>query len=312
MKRLLLQASVVGLVLVAWGAGAKPAPRSAAAGASAARSDVHVIVARRRRAATRAAQKLLSEFVLPPGARRSGGSRAYGGVIRDSGPEPPAELVDAHGFWSVRKSLERVGRFVTAHRRRGFERPETTHGPRAPQYVTWSFVRHAAGETAPSRLLNVTAVRLRGRTVLRIDAKAVWIYPRSPSERIPFRVREIVVRAPKVSRKVTDPADVARIVRWFDALPISPPGIAMLCPLVPGAGITISFDSARGALLAQAKAPPTPAWLCTQIDFTIGRHSQRPLVDRSMSSRDSFVGRLQRLLGVRLLLHRGRLGGHAS
>lgn len=301
MRRLLLQASVVvGLVLVAWGAGAKPAPQLTAI--AAARPNVHVIAAHRKRAATRAAERLLSEFVLPTRARRIAQPHGYGGVIRQSGPEPPAELVDANRFWSVRKPLVGVVDFVTAHQPRGFRSSGPTYGPRAPRYATWSFVSPAGKHTVPSRFLDVTAVRLHGRTVLRVDAKVVWIYPRSPSERVPSRVREIVIRAPKVSRKVTNPADVGRIVRWFDALPISPPGVAMLCPLVPGAGITISFDTARGALLAQAKAPPTPAWVCTQIEFTTGRHSQRPLIDRSMSRRASFVGRLQRVLGVRLLL----------
>jgi hypothetical protein len=71
---------------------------------------------------------------------------------------------------------------------------------------------------------------------------------------------------------------------------------------VPGASIALSFDSARGASLAKAKAPPRPAWVCDQIEFTIGGHPQKPLIDRDGSRRKSFIGRLQHLLGVQLLL----------
>jgi hypothetical protein len=44
---------------------------------------------------------------------------------------------------------------------------------------------------------------------------------------------EIRVRTPAVSLEVKDPASVARIVRWFDALPTSPPGIGVACTLRP-------------------------------------------------------------------------------
>jgi hypothetical protein len=115
-------------------------------------------------------------------------------------------------------------------------------------------------------------------------------------------VREIVLHAPKVRVKVTDAANVQRIVRWFDALPISPPGVASMCPLVPGADITLSFRSRSGLSLAQAKLPPTSAGICDSISFAVGGHPQTPLIDRYGPLRESFVGRLQALLGVHLLL----------
>jgi hypothetical protein len=115
-------------------------------------------------------------------------------------------------------------------------------------------------------------------------------------------VREIVLRAPKVRVKVADPAKVERIVRWFDALPISPPGVAAMCPLVPGADIALSFRSRSGLSLAQAKLPPTSTGICDSISFSVGGHPQTPLIDRYGPLRESFVGRLQRLLGVHLLL----------
>jgi hypothetical protein len=110
-----------------------------------------------------------------------------------------------------------------------------------------------------------------------------------------------------VHRKVIDPAKVKRIVRWFDALPISPPGVSALCGVAPGAGVTItlSFRSAGGRRLARAQLPATLAGICDGLTFTIGGHRQTPLIDnyyRRAPFPHSFVARLQRLLGVQLIV----------
>jgi hypothetical protein len=184
-------------------------------------------------------------------------------------------------------------------RLRGVARQGTTYGTRAPHYRWWSFFGPAAGELGPSRSLDVTAVALPRRTVIRVDAQVAWIYPRSPSEEVPAATHRIVVRAPKASATVTDPARVAKIVRWLDALPISPPGVGIACPLAAGADIAVSFRGAGGAWLAEAKLPSVAANICDPIAFQIGGHARKPLIDRA--SHESFVRRLQRLLGVQLL-----------
>ncbi len=99
---------------------------------------------------------------------------------------------------------------------------------------------------------------------------------------------------------MTDPAKVAEIIRWFDALPLSPPGIAVACPLGPGADITLSFRSTNGTWLARATLPPTSANICDTIDFQIGGRAEKPLIDSGVG--DSFVRRLQDILGVQLIL----------
>src|SRR5262249_49560749 len=81
-------------------------------------------------------------------------------------------------------------------------------------------------------------------------------YPRSAAEVVPPATREIVVTEHGHSTTVTKRAQVARIIRWFDALPISPPGIAIACPLVIRPEITLSFRGAGGAPLAHATVPP--------------------------------------------------------
>jgi hypothetical protein len=214
--------------------------------------------------------------------------------LRQTGAGPLGEAADAHRFWSVRQPLKTVGAFLRAHRLRGFGPTETTWGTRKPHYLVLSS-RWPSG----SRYLNVTSVGLARRTLIRVDVQVGWTYPRSPRERVPAETTEIVLRAPKVSTRVTDPARVTQIVRLFDALPISPPGIAVSCPLTMGPSIALSFRNAGGHRLAQAKLPSTFAWICSPIEFTIGGRQQQPLIDRI--HRPSFLGRLQHVLGIHLL-----------
>ena len=292
MKRLLLPASALVLVVTACGAGAKPAPRVTEVAARLS-PNVHEIATRREHAAAREAKRLLREFLPPPGAQRIREPRDYGGVLRRSGGGPLGEAVDVHHFWSVRKPLRAVAAFLRTHRPDGFEGSGATWGSREPHYLIMS-------SRTPAGFLTVTTVGLPGRTLIRADVAVGWNYPRSPREKAPAATSEIVLRAPKASSTVTDPAQVGQIVRWFDALPISPPGVVVSCPLSPGADITLSFRDAGGAWLAQAKLPPTSASICDSISFSIGGREQKPLVDRAEG--ESFVRRLQELLGVRLVL----------
>lgn len=296
MTRLLLPVGALVLVLGACGAGVRPAPR--VTNVAARPPDVHAVVAGRERVARREAERLLRRFPLPAGARTTSRPGDGGGVLSQSGPETPAEVVDVHRFWSVRTPLAEVAAFVRTHRPRGFERFGATYGTSVPHYLMWTFAWPAAHDRAPVRFLDVLAVALPGRTVVRVDAKAVWIYPRSASEVVPAAVREIDVRAPKVRRKVTAPAKVRRIVRWLDALPVSPPGIGLFCPMETAPDVRLSFRGADGVVLARALAPPGQAGLCDAIQFWIGGRPQRALIDRV--SEPPFVARLQRLLGVRL------------
>jgi hypothetical protein len=289
MKRSLLPATALVLVVTACGAGEKPAPQATEAVARV--PSISVVVARRKEEARREARQLVREFAPPPGSHAIRQAREYGGVLRRYGAGPAGELVDVHRFWSVRKPLAAVAAFVKSHRPPGAGRSGASYGSNLPHYLTWGF------RLSPSRYLDVTAVALPGRTVLRVDGLALWIYPRSPSEMIPPATREIVVTEAKRSTKVTDPVKVVEIRRWFDALPLSPPGIAVACPLEVAARITLSFRNASGSQLAHATAPDTRAWLCNPISFTIGGKAQKPLIDRSFG--ESFARRLLRVTRTR-------------
>jgi hypothetical protein len=116
-----------------------------------------------------------------------------------------------------------------------------------------------------------------------------------PAARIPAGVRTIDVHGPRgISRVVTDPLKVAKIVRWFDALPKAPRGV-YYCPLIRyRPPTTLEFRGADGALLARARTPGHAA--CGfSFDFSVLGRSERPVQTRS------FLVRVGRLLGVRLV-----------
>jgi hypothetical protein len=162
------------------------------------------------------------------------------------------------------------------------------------------FYGRSVGGRPVQRLLTVSMARRGGRTVIRVDAGAAWVYPRSPREVVPVGVREIDITGGGVSRHVDRPARVRRIVRWFDALNIVQPGQpAVSCPLILASQVKVSFRSRSGAQLARALVPSSPANGCNPIRFFIGGEGQTPLIDGTPGRGKAFVRRVERLLGVR-------------
>ena len=117
-----------------------------------------------------------------------------------------------------------------------------------------------------------------------------------PATRIPAGVRSIdvhVARGP--SRHVIAPAKVAKIRRWFDALPTAPRVGIYHCPLIRyRPPITFEFRSFSGAILARARTPGHAA--CGfSFDYRVLGAPQKPVLARR------FLVRVERLLGVRLV-----------
>ena len=302
--KLLLLASVLVIVLTGSGSGsgsgaiARAGPRTTGVG-------VRAIAAERERAAFREAESLLRKFVAPPGARATKRPPGYGSVrvLRRSGSGWVTEVADLHRFWTVRKPLKAVAAFVRAHRLHGFGHFGGMWYTGKPHYLVMGSSWPAAIDSVPRRYFTVTLVELPHVTVMRADAGVVWIYPRSPSERVPSGVRMIDIHVPRPSHPriahLIDRARVARIIRWFDALPISPPGVRLPCLGGVPAAVTLAFRNAHGRVVAQAKFPGDGPNACDSIGFKIGRHRQTPLIDRP--GRASFTTRLQVLLGLQLI-----------
>jgi hypothetical protein len=118
-----------------------------------------------------------------------------------------------------------------------------------------------------------------------------------PANRIPAGVRTIEIRSPARTVRVSDPAHVRRIERWFDAMPVARPGLYR-CPNIRGGTPTVRFAflAAAGTALARASMLDAFGGLsgpCNPVAFRIPGHRVRLLIGGRM------LPRVQRLLGVR-------------
>src|SRR5581483_4690613 len=293
-------AFVPALVLTACGAGSLPASQvTKLGGPSTMRMSARTLAVMREELAARKATPLLRRFVPPAGARPV---RAAPRPVLRSKPSPTvAEVAGPHRFFVVARPLPTVEAAVVAHPPNGFSAREAGESLSPPMRLVVMSPRPGAD---PTHFLTVTMLGLRGRTFLRVDADVVWTYPRSAGERLPAGIREISIRTPRTSATVTASAEVAAVVRWFDALPVVPPGVAQSCPLTVD-DVVFSFRAADGKTLATAQAPEGPASYCNAIGFSIGGRRQSPaLEDASRNVGVSFVGRVQRLIGARLIASR--------
>ena len=111
-----------------------------------------------------------------------------------------------------------------------------------------------------SRMLNVTVLALSPHvTGVRVEVDDVW-HVRPSSERVPSDARTITIRRARwlgvapISRRLTQPAQVRQVVRWFNALPLfKPSALTYHCPLIRYSPPTvITFLSARNRVLAKA------------------------------------------------------------
>jgi hypothetical protein len=293
MRRLLLFGTAFALVVTACGAGASPAPRLSNVAAHTPPS-LRAIATARKQVALRVAEKLLQRVVLPKGAS----SIREPSVLAhpDIGVSILHETAWRYAFWRVRIPLESVFAFEKEHLPRGFQ-----YIGGGGEYRSLDFSNRSLGSR--ERLLTVDLARLGGKTVLRVEAGVPWIDPRPPHEVVPPAVREIEVRAGHMRRRVTKPGDIAHIVRWFNALNVTPRTTVFGCPFIRTATMRLSFRSAGGARLASALARTSPATGCSPIEFSIGGKRQTPLVDATFG-RDTFFARVWRLLGLPMVVSR--------
>src|SRR6476646_3295363 len=133
------------------------------------------------------------------------------------------------------------------------------------------------------------------RLVLSVAA-ALALVGHPATTRIPAGARTIDVHSSRgVSRQVTEPSKVAKIVRWFDALPTAPHRI-YYCPFIRyKPPTTFVFRDTGGAVLARAQTPGHAA--CgASFDYSVRGRARRPvLVER-------FLVRVGHLLGVGMRL----------
>jgi hypothetical protein len=303
MKRLLLLGTALVLLLTACGGSHKSVAPPTIKIVSVPVHSVHSLALLRRREAGRKAERLLRRVVLPPGATRLRRPPAHSSevLLRSGlGVSVSTKFADRHAFWSVRMPLSAVDSFVKAHPTAGLKWGSGgSDGAPGPPNMEEDFYGRPVGGRPLQRLLGVAMVRIHGRTVIRVDAGAAWVYPRSSLEVVPSGVRELDISGTGVSRRVTDRAKVARIVRWFDALNVVQPGNQdVRCAFVLAAKVKFVFGSAGRDELASAMVPSQPADGCNPIQFSIHGKRQTPLIDATPGKGKAFVDRVQRLLRV--------------
>lgn len=315
MRRLLLVAGVAVFVLAACGGSRhesvphvgviRPGPDLSPVSAEpvpAAR--IHAVAVARRRHARSEAEMLLHRIVLPSGAIRVRrvpvGRKTY--VLRRPRLGGPVltELADRYGYWRLRESAGSAVAFVERHRLPGFgwRRLHEWHGESRSTFLLFPGLQ--SGGHPMQHLLAMRFIPFHGATLVRIDAEAAWIYPRSRREVVQGDVREIAIHTLRRTRRLTDLAKIARVMAWFDDLDVVQPGPGVACLTVGTVPVKFVFRSASGATLASASVPLVPATGCDPIAFTSRGRRQRPLIDSTPGHGMAFVERVERLLGVRL------------
>jgi hypothetical protein len=271
---------------------------------------LHALVpttASNRRAAVRDAQELLAGVVPPAGAALQSSGTGIG---------PRAPLLTtafasavAYSTWTIPEDPASVLSFVEAHLPAGSKVVITESG--GPNPSSQSVIRSwpPIDDVLDARWLEVDVTSVAsGETRLRAESQSQWVVTRPLGEQIPSGVREVDVtsgwprKPPFVSRRVTNRADVRRLVTLFDSLPIVQPD-ALNCPAYsPRPIVVIAFRTATSRLVAEASVssaasfswPATvPGWACFRVTFSVLGRGRSPLVGNVITP-------IQRLLHVKL------------
>ena len=133
-----------------------------------------------------------------------------------------------------------------------------------------------AGRIADRRLTFEFIVKPGGWTRIYASVVDTPIVARSPNEKVPAGVTQVVFR----SHVITDPAKVAKVVHWFDALPIVQPWSGSCPMLTSTTRVDLDFRDRSGAVLASAGFVlhfGLNSNRCSPISFTVGGHAERSL-----------------------------------
>ncbi len=244
-----------------------------------------------RQAAVSAADRLLSEVVVPRGSTRVASEPAGSQHMLDR-PENTillAAMVQRTAFWTTAAPPGLAIAAVRARVPAGWR--VYTGGSSPGLYDSIAFVPVREAPLVP-RELSVTAVALKdGATGIRADAQVAYVAPRLPAQRIPSaaRVLEITVRTPPSppSKRVTVTrrAAIRRIAAAIDALPFTGhwSGVAISCPAMLVAPlVTFTFRATAGgpALARVSEMADTPSGLdpCDTTTLVIRGHPEPRLM----------------------------------
>jgi hypothetical protein len=250
---------------------------------------------------------VIAGLALPPGAIRSAVEPAGDGSVLANPPGVPAtpDVVDDHAWWIVPGTPAAVVAYVAAHPPAGATCAQPGGGDTpSVGYVSDECSLPQVAGVLDERALLVVATRLPGgSTGLRADAQAVWLVPRSATERIPAGARRLVVSVTTLGRPhrrpvtVTSRRRIDRVRALLDALPLVQPGVRS-CPAGRGVRIRLAFY-ARGGRTPLAVAGVDPSG-CGDVSLTIRGRTEPPLTSLGLPGTDSLVRRIDAAIGVEL------------
>ncbi len=245
--------------------------------------------------AQRIAEATLATVSPPPGSAQL---PAAPSEVEDGGGTPETERgerheVTLHERWQVPGGWRSVLIYLRAHPPAGAKLTWTGEGGVAGK-PTGAVVDYSwplsVGYLDTRRLTEGVVVGSEASTELLLEAKVMWLIPRSSSERVPAGAHEVDVEVyrpghrPSTFLAVTDPAKVSALVREVDGLPIEQPGLAYSCgaELVDAPLTAFVFRARRGgralAAAIQSARVRGRTFGCDSMSFTVeGRPRARLL-----------------------------------
>jgi hypothetical protein len=262
------------------------------------------------RTARRDAAALLARLRLPHGAIRSESEPQGGGQALANPASQPGtpNLAKAHAWWVVPGTPAAAISFIRAHPPAGSRLIESGSGTAGRPYQMVGYGWPARLHILATRWLVVEAVSLGDdRTALRADGEVVWITPRPASERVPARVRRLVVSVVRRRRILDGPMSftahgpVRKVRALIDGLPAFQPG-AFSCPADFGIRVRLAFYGTRRRAMAVALANPGG---CGDVQLTIGGRPQPPLTSSAFpgsgrAGLPSLVKQIEAALSIKL------------
>ncbi|MGH3009303.1 MAG: hypothetical protein ACRDLM_07860 [Gaiellaceae bacterium] len=213
-------------------------------------------------------------------------------------PGVPPGSASAHRLWIVHEPLKKVVAYVQANARPR-PRPEVpfrskTNGVAFRATGQYEFPPTPGRST--SRWLYVAMTPLPGRaTAVVAQAGDQWLHVSPRSAVLPTKVRRIDIRSSYGGRRanvlvhVHDRFEVARIVAWVNGLGVASSRVICLDQFVGGPGVTLTFRSAAGTVLARAEVSDPggsgESGPCNPLQLTVGGRKAVPLIGADLLRR---------------------------
>jgi len=253
------------------------------------------------RSALALAHHILDAALLPPGARPT--SQPAPGAIGGPGTPEIANLEDVHQAWTVNADAHAEWQWLEGHRRAGFHLIGTDSGTDrgVPSWGVTDELTALPSNVSYAAVDYEIARTSAGGAYIRVDATVDWTAPR-PADEFLHASDQVVVTVLHVASVpgkrvvVTDPGQVATIVRAFNQLHVVPSSLGVKYGCPPLTRRTVSYQVGFGA----ARDTPTMVATlgqCGPIGVTVdGRGA--PSLNMYDSAGSAFANDVAHVLGL--------------